>query len=995
MYLMTAPTVAAPRTEWRPCGPPGGFSLPVCFNDSEAQLSTRGSPISNKVQMIIESLRSSHSSLEMSDETEENALSRQDGPPQNCKSAGGSFAAAKSQSHSTGVLTPIQDSDKSSDTDSDDSVDKGIEEAILEYLKEKDGHKCKMEPSSRQTQTEVVKVKSESDSFSVMSSHFSKSVAQTPLAGVPLKKYIKHKVMLRDQEASLVTPNSPACQIKVENLSDDSSSSDDGIEEAIQRYQLERMEQQMRGEAFKPLVEESDSSSDDGIEEAIRSYQLEQLKEKTSFPDRKNIANASTEIAKKHKLKKRKKRAEKVVKSVESPSSTFFKSSLDVGQRSKGNGLLSFRVDGFKDQATPLPPKANTTAELMCAEAILDISKTVMPAAFVSHPSTGNCIPAGSSHATPGEESHDSSIDSEDGIEQEIMKFLEQKAQLVKQSPECAAPRDEPETTAEKHEVLLRKPSRLSLKHRRKSKDEICRIALMTAVDNNAEQDSSSKPLELHREELSPLLFSQGSPTQSLDKHSGDKSSSLDSDEDLDTAIKDLLKTKKTKRKTKSERNAMKRPKEAELLRAPLTKKAKPDPPSKIGALKRADKRKSDLKHKPGLVKKTGTKHTGKGPVDTPRDKDTLQIKEESSSVDSDDSIEQEIRKFLAEKAEKVSETTKDEEIPRNGTASFRLDIKQENQLAEIPIKSMLGQPTLNGPLTEAHQDEPMPQKNPAVGPQPRTLDAAGGAGSARSEPRLSTQQTERVKSLSGAAMDRSYAESVKWRQSFGLPIIDPKNFTRTPFHISSPKHRTGSPSAAFTHPGKSTDLRPPTLAPFWSSARASSRPLFSWSADPAAKAPVTSPVLSFFSARQNRGVLPSTFQPRQAASTVHVPRDKSVFVELESGRTNHVQVQSGEARADGQSENRRGKIEGAEEEFIDESESESPGKKPSTLSLSSTIDPGIVFQPCIALSTEERSVMFRRRYREQRISKEGTAGADQLRLQVKRKLEFVPAYKY
>ncbi|XP_061822480.1 protein phosphatase 1 regulatory subunit 26 [Nerophis lumbriciformis] len=998
MYLMTVPTVAAPRTEWRPCGPPGGFSLPVCFNDSDAELSTRGSPISNKVQMIIESLRSSHSSLEMGDETEENALSRQDGPPQNCKSAAGSFAAAKSKSHSTGVLTPIQDSDKSSDTDSDDSVDKGIEEAILEYLKEKDGHKCKMELSSRQTQTipEVVKVKSESDSFSVMSSHFSKSVAQAPLAGVPLKKYIKHKVMLRDQEASLLTPNSPACQVKVENLSDDSSSSDDGIEEAIQRYQLERMQQQMRGEAFKPLVEESDSSSDDGIEEAIRSYQLEQLKEKTSFPDRKDITNASTEIAKKHKLKKKKKRAEKVVKSVELPSSTVFKSSLDVGQRSKGNGLLSFRVDGFKDQATSALPKANTTAELMCAEAILDISKTVMPAAFVSHPSAGNCIPAGSSHATPEEESHDSSIDSEDGIEQEIMKFLEQKAQLVKQSPECSAPRDEPETMAEKHNVLLKKPSRLSLTHRRKRKDEICRIALTTAVDENAERDSSSKPLELHREELSPLLFSQGSPTQSLDKHSGDKSSSLDSDEDLDTAIKDLLKTKKTKRKTKSERNAMKRPKETELLRAPLTKKAKPDPPSKIGAMKRADKRKSDLKHKPGLVKKAGTKQTGKGPVDTPRDKDTLQIKEDSSSVNSDDSIEQEIRKFLAEKAEKVSETTKDEEIPRNGTASFRLDIKQENQLAEIPIKSILGQPS---PFTEAHQDKSMPQKNPADGPQSRTLEAADGAGSARSEPRqsisqVSTQQTERVKSLSGATMDRSYAESVKWRQSFGLPIIDPKNFSRTPFHISSPKHRTGSPSAAFTHQGKATDLRPSTLAPFWSPARASSRPLFSWSADPAAKAPVTSPVLSFFSARQNQGVLPSTFQPRQAASTVHVPRDKSVFVELESGRTNHVQVQSGEARADGQSENRSVKIEGAEE-FIDESESESPGKKPSTLSLSSTIDPGIVFQPCIALSTAERSVMFRRKYREQRSRREGTAGDDQQRLQVKRKLEFVPAFRY
>ncbi|XP_054613766.1 protein phosphatase 1 regulatory subunit 26 [Dunckerocampus dactyliophorus] len=1018
MYLMNAPTVAAPRTEWRACGPPGGFSLPVCFNDSDAELSSRGS-ISNKVQMIIESLRSTQSSLEMGDETEEN----QDAPPQACKAAVGSFAPANSKSHTTGVPSPIQDSDKSSDAESDDSVDKGIEEAILEYLKEKDGHKRKMElcsalaQSSKQTQTipQVVKIKSESDTFSIMTSNFSKSATQAAPAGVPLKKYIKHKVILRDRATSPVNPNSLACKVKAENLSDDTSSSDDGIEEAIQRYQLERMEQQLRGEAFKPLVEDSDSSSDDGIEEAIRSYQLEQLKEKMSLPEKETTTNASTENANKHKLQKRKKRAEKVMKSVELPSSTLFKSSLDVSQRTKGNGLLSFGLDGFKDQPTQAPPKANTTAELMCAEAILDISKTVMPAAFVSHHSVAPsaCVPAGSSRATPADESNDSSIDSEDGIEQEIMKFLEQKAQLVKQTPGCAAPRDEPETVTEKHKVVQKKPPGLSLTQRRKHQEENNRLAIMTAVDKNADKDASAKPSKVHRGELSPLLFSQRSQSQPLDKQTGDKSSSLDSDEDLDTAIKDLLKTKKTKRKTKSERNALKRPKEEEPPRGPLMKKAKCDPPSKAGILKKAHKRKSNSKDKHGLVKKTKANHTSKRPADTAREKDTRQIKEDSSSVDSDDSIEQEIRKFLAERAEKVSERTKDEEMPRNGAASLRLDnIKQENQLAEIPQQriSVLGQPLLGGPLTKAHQDKPVPQMpdNCAVGPQSRTLEAADGAGSARTEPsppidQVSTQQTERVESLSGASVDRSYAESVKWRQSFGLPIIDPKNFNQTPFYISLPKQRE-SPSAPSSHQGKGTDFQPSTQAPLWSPAR-TSRPPLSWSTDTTAKTPTASPVLSFFSTtRQNQGAFTSSGRPHRptveaAASTVHVPRDKSVFVELESGRTNHVQVQSrqsseGKARADGQSENKSGKIdekEAAEEEFIDESESESPEKKQSTLSLSSTIDPGIVFRPCIALSTEERRLMFRWRHQGETRSTEATAPADKTKHHVKRKLEFVP----
>ncbi len=66
----------------------------------------------------------------------------------------------------------------------------------------------------------------------------------------------------------------------------------------------------------------------------------------------------------------------------------------------------------------------------------------------------------------------------------------------------------------------------------------------------------------------------------------------------------------------------------------------------------------------------------------------------------------------------------------------------------------------------------------------------------------------------------------------------------------------------------------------------------------------------------------------------VHIPKDTSVFVELESDRTNHVQVRSresseGKERVDSLSERKReGEItkidERTEEEFIDEADCES-----------------------------------------------------------------------
>lgn len=1068
---MNVPPVAATQTEWRTCGPPGGYSLPICFNDSDTELSTRGTPISDKVQMIIESLRSTQSSLEMGDEIEANVLSGQEGHPQVCTVAMGSYVGAKSQTkgpsenQQADVSSPVNH--ESSDSDSDDSVDRGIEEAILEYLKEKDDHKRKadpcvtfLQPSKIPRKTppipEVSTQNPDCNTFLTASNQFTKSVkAETPTAPavIPVKKYIKNKACLIDNTVdklestkSLVLPkeqtkspsktnslfNKVKCPVtaKVEEDSNDSSS-DDGIEEAIQRYQLEKKEEQDKREAFNPLAlkEESDSTSDDGIEEAIRCYQLEQLKEKSVLkpflhkekPFSKSLIHAvgstSTENMKKHKLKKKKTRTEKELRSVQPPPSSVFipRNTLSESTKGKGNGLLLFKVESLKEQTPPTPPKVNTTAELMCAEAILDISKTVMPGAFHQSVGLSSCAPTDSSLLSalpencPDEES-DGSIDSEDGIEQEIRKFLEQKAQMHQQVTPEPHGVDEPEKVKAKQVATQKKPPRLSLTQRRKHREEHCSISSMSGTENNA-KEIVPKPSSEDTKESSPLVFSQRSQTHPVAEsrkaeQSGDKSSSLDSDEDLDTAIKDLLKTKKkSKKKTRDLKRKSRRclkDEEPLLANASQTKKFKPDPISKRSVLKNVQKNKDDIKDKSGLSKISISPHKQSNDSkeddlydgeteklnaaegqDTPLLHNTqaaLQIKEDSSSVDSDDSIEQEIRRFLAEKA-KVSTTdkSKDGDVSRNGTVAVCAilqdeDIKQENQLAEIPRKS-ISPPPGQSPLSS--QPLPTPQSlltdistvsarshlSSVQSCIPSRLEPADGAGAARTEQRRPglgkggvqevAPQMERVRTVLSPNIAHSRSESIKWRQSLGLPPTDTRTLSRTSFHITSSKI---SESASATPPYQSGGINPKSQTPVtvWSSARTSRAP-FPCSTETTVNTTFRSPAFTLFSTSMQHPRMSFTrsLEPGhrsqcpiegETESMVHMSKDKSVFVELESNRTNHVQVRSrekseGKERVDLLSEREREgesmkiddkevHLERTEEEFIDEADCESGNRR-------------------------------------------------------------------
>jgi len=990
--------------------------------------------------MIIESLRNNQSSLEMSDEIEENVPSGHQGHPQVCKVAVGSYVGPQSnaqgptENQPADVASPMNR--ESSDSDSDDSVDRGIEEAILEYLKERDDQKRKAEqcldilqpskfPRKSPPVPEDSRQVSDGNVSLIASSRLPKAIKAETSAAPALVPYTKNRAFLSDNTVERLDSNKSAtdtglaspteqtkrlsktidkvqCPVTVEGDEESSdSSSDDGIEEAIQRYQREQKEQQNRTGTVNPnaVKEESDSTSDDGIEEAIRSYQLEQIQEKsvlTPFLHKQKpftksfvpaVGSTSTENVKRHRLRKKKTRAEKDAKSLQHPPPSLFLPKRNLLETSigKGNGLHLFEGGGLKEQPTPAPPKANTTAELMCAEAILDISKTVMPEAFQHSVGLGSCTPTESSLQSsppdnrPGEDSDGSSIDSEDGIEQEIRQFLEQKAQMQKVQPTATTQKPQPEEGNAKV-ATPKKPSRLSLTQRRRYKEGNCSISITLGTDDNVKMTSPEPGQESSLE-----VFSQGSQTHPIIKveQSGDKSSSLDSDEDLDTAIKDLLKTKKkSKKKTRDlKRKSRVCPGEEEPQLGNALETKKFQPLLKSSLLKKLEKSTDDMKDKAGLSKKgisskskehdddrEGEPAVGGRDAPLPVDAQTaLQVKEDSSSVDSDDSIELEIRKFLAEKAKgSTAEKSKDGDVSRNSTAvvcpALRdEDVKQENQLAEIPSTSSLSgrSPLRSRPL-------PTPQSSPPDfsrgGAQsrlssvqsfsPSLLEPADGAGAARTEQwrpgREVSPQLERVRPIEGPNL----AESIKWRQSLGLPATDTRTTGRSPFHITS--SRIIGETASGAPPYQSGGRKSQTPVAAWSSARTGRAP-FLCSTETSVNATFKSPVLTHSSAaRQHprmpfaRSLAPGDRPQRPAVggetqSMVHMSKDKSVFVELESNRTNHVQVRSRERREgrepadllseirEGESveiDDRRARLGRTEEEFIDEADCESGNRR-------------------------------------------------------------------
>ncbi|KAK2488477.1 hypothetical protein MC885_003733 [Smutsia gigantea] len=506
----------------------------------------------------------------------------------------------------------------------------------------------------------------------------------------------------------------------------------------------------------------SDSSSDDGIEEAIQLYQLEKRREASGDPAQKTPPGDrgpdSPAHSTSHSTKSAWPEAHGKTPSKKKP----------VAMRAVDLGLGGLDPDHPskppKETKASAPPgnaaaksepverascQAEPSAELMCAEAILDISKAILPA-----PREGSdrplspgplCYPA---NVPSRSDSDSSSVDSDDSIEQEIRTFLALKAQsgsLLSRTETCLQSAQSPQLSPDPNspasglKAPVSKTLDLSLSCRRKRSGGGHPVQLSTpkktrqvAKEGGRDADHSQANVQPGQGKASEASTREGeirgqplpcrmarlgdelsvpdtrdgvSPgpgkvagSRSIDESSDDKSSSLDSDEDLDTAIKDLLRSKRQLRRCQEPRAVCRK-----KVRFSTTETQFLDKP---GGLQKdwKDRGPHLLKSCLSKSKKDSRENTVKKPLSTvcrevekakpdsrpqavppalcpwskalegsllPRELDAHGLKgiapsprspsEDSSSVDSDDSIELEIRKFLAEKAK---ESVNSSEIP-------------------------------------------------------------------------------------------------------------------------------------------------------------------------------------------------------------------------------------------------------------------------------------------------------------------------------------------
>uniref|UniRef100_A0A8C5SHH0 Protein phosphatase 1 regulatory subunit 26 n=1 Tax=Laticauda laticaudata TaxID=8630 RepID=A0A8C5SHH0_LATLA len=475
----------------------------------------------------------------------------------------------------------------------------------------------------------------------------------------------------------------------------------------------------------------SDSSSDDGIEEAIQRYQLEKVKkaaesragcislQKEGFSPNKTEnmpPSALPEITPKAQRCKRKDASTKAA-ATNRPGTP-----CNLGKsRRYSPPENSFAKCAVTFQASC---RADTAAELMCAEAILDISKTILPLPTISDHKLFSTSPSFSSqNVLPSQyESDNNIVDSDDSIEREIRAFLAVKARtkhLIAKStfqvplslgqsrertqsskrtfPKCLKlPLTHKKTLKRKHEIVPQNED-AQLISEVDYLDKNLPISSVTQLKNErtgkmvtypkgtrACIDSISVPCSHTPHDSGSLLESR---TQDLQKHGADdKSSSFDSDEDLDTAIKDLLSSKrKLKKKSKDQRTHCKKKGPFDDAEMRIFRKNERDSQSQAPTLLKKclvgsrryiregngkkgplRKLKSTIEFEPECKKEYQTKPvSGTEIQQATKARPCLwavtSLIDDSSSIDSDDSIEEEIQRFLAEKAKA---STRIEELP-------------------------------------------------------------------------------------------------------------------------------------------------------------------------------------------------------------------------------------------------------------------------------------------------------------------------------------------
>ncbi|XP_075415946.1 protein phosphatase 1 regulatory subunit 26 [Tenrec ecaudatus] len=469
------------------------------------------------------------------------------------------------------------------------------------------------------------------------------------------------------------------------------------------------------------------SSSDDGIETAIQLYQLEKTRREVGSGDVQHRAppreekvpgpatSSTTWNASPEPLRRKKKVS--ITKTTDLRPATPESSRPTRPSKESTGGPPPGGTATRSELTERTMGRADTSTELMCAEAILDISTTVLP---VPEETSNRALPTSRlfhvPHAPAHSDGDSGSVDSDDSIEQEIRTFLALKAQSGSLLARAEGP--PPHTWSPGPNGRARSPRALpptapvtSLNCKRK-----CRGGSRTPKSSaprkskegvqdadhsqghmpgqgrageapaREEAEASSPPLLSkaagHADELVAPEGREGLPSDpgKVDEARGaapkrgsgdDKSSSLDSDEDLDTAIKDLL---RSKRKFKRRNREPCGPASRKRVRFST---AETQSPEMLGNGRRdwRDRSPGALRSCLAKSKRDGGEGTvvaarrpGASSGDTPRKKSpgvglccdgteaphpaaATPLSDDSSSVDSDDSIEQEIRKFLAEKA--------------------------------------------------------------------------------------------------------------------------------------------------------------------------------------------------------------------------------------------------------------------------------------------------------------------------------------------------------
>ncbi|NXG61217.1 PPR26 phosphatase, partial [Hemiprocne comata] len=973
MFLMNASPLVALQTKWESFGPARNCRYPVCFSESEGDV-TRTS-VSAKVQMIINNLQSQESPLGMNNEYDCIMQKKQKGEKGTRNRVTSSTTLLRKHPQYTKCSCPADSDDTEVeenvgfgtlllDSDSDDSVDRGIEEAIQEYLKAKSkseqslqrnaecsenlsrDKRFKREFSQNKMAGNLlpVKFKAEMLSEEYLSDHlgigkrlqpaspqsissddsFEQSIQAEIVQFLNEKKQqeISKCVIGEDKKDSHVrtvlkcnkeTPNKADCgavkqgcnalllrhhpklqktstqskclQSKIREEPSDFSQVNQAYLEmatASQPWVVEQNEEsganywEARGALRNESAHVSDSSSDDGIEEAIQLYQLEKIRKEAAHGtncvplqreqfDAKGMADISASLT---------------ISSTKSASPEIRKS--PVGNKRKETNSKSTELESTSNEFNKLfkplkkarhfaPPenkiaaceltlqascRADSSAELMCAEAILDISKTIMP----SQMGSDNKSLAADSFFSPQLlsssrcESDSSLVDSDDSIEQEIRAFLALKAQSkslgskpssLSHSIQMPLPSERNSLTGTL-EPSLPKTLKLSLRPKRRLKREdrmakqgaskppeqletglfqpgnyskfpvlqearalsspaeLCDAQRLDSKETRQQQLMSS---ELSRsvgrcvalDSVNPLMQVQSStrklmknptPTQERDG-SVDESSSLDSDEDLDSAIKDLLRSKrKLKKKSKDQKPQCKKrvrfseaetllldevssPQQNEwkcknpvLLKSCLSKPRKAvkenamrNPSDSINVKLSNEKPEtmknleSDLQLKKGYKAKAISNQSNLRVAKNRQCSFTAASDaDDSSSVDSDDSIEQEIRKFLAEKAKDSASSS---EVQKDDAALDLLRVtkptankgKAKQQPVENEIDLILGQ----SKRTEVSQQTEELKNSQRMEGKSAMLPGSGkSASSAENVNRQTTGQTKAKQGLVG-----------------------------------------------------------------------------------------------------------------------------------------------------------------------------------------------------------------------------------------------------